>query len=117
MPITFALLGEREIVTAVDHKPKRTPALRRLANIATNPNVSVLVDHYEEDWSRLWWARADGAARVLGPADEPQQRERSLAALAFKYPEYRDQRPAGALIVVDVARFSAWSPGQAGRHR
>src|SRR5579884_3748103 len=60
VPITFALLDSHTLVTAVDHKPKRTRALVRLANIEANPRVSALVDHYEADWERLWWVRADG---------------------------------------------------------
>ncbi|MET0817185.1 MAG: TIGR03668 family PPOX class F420-dependent oxidoreductase, partial [Solirubrobacteraceae bacterium] len=70
VPCTFAVLGEDTIVSAVDHKPKRTTALRRLANIAANPRVAVLADHYEDDWDALWWARADGVARVLEPGAE-----------------------------------------------
>ena len=66
VPICFALEG-RALLTAVDHKPKRTLALRRLANIAGNPAVSVLADRYDEDWSRLWWVRADGLARIAAP--------------------------------------------------
>src|ERR671935_135408 len=62
--ITFAVDGD-EIITAVDHKPKRTVRLRRLANIEANPRVSVLADHYEDDWSGLWWARADGRPQLL----------------------------------------------------
>src|SRR5579862_2932491 len=72
VPITFALIGESTLVTAVDHKPKRTTALRRLANIAAHPQVSVLVDHYEDDWDRLWWVRADGRARVVAAGQEPE---------------------------------------------
>ena len=64
VPITFALVDERTLITAVDHKPKRTTRLKRLENIAANPQVSVLVDHYADDWQQLWWARADGRARV-----------------------------------------------------
>jgi subtilisin family serine protease len=63
----FAVSGDA-IYSAVDHKPKRTTALRRLANVAANPRVALLVDHYDEDWTRLWWVRADGTARVLDPA-------------------------------------------------
>ena len=66
VPIVFAVDADR-VYSAVDGKPKRTWALRRLANITVNPNVAVLVDHYADDWSTLWWARADGTARVVGP--------------------------------------------------
>jgi PPOX class probable F420-dependent enzyme len=109
VPITFALLGDATLVTAVDHKPKRTTALRRLDNIAANPQVTVLVDHYEDDWEQLWWARADGRARVLGPGQEPSVRESALRALSHRYPQYVEQPPRGALIVIDVECFSGWS--------
>jgi PPOX class probable F420-dependent enzyme len=104
VPITFALLDERTLVTAVDHKPKRTTALRRLANIEANPQVSVLVDHYEDDWERLWWVRADGRASVekAAPAGAAE-------ALAQRYEQYRARPPAGPFIVVEIQRFSGWS--------
>jgi PPOX class probable F420-dependent enzyme len=109
VPITFAVLDATTIVSAIDHKPKRTTALRRLANIAANPQVAVLADHYAEDWTQLWWARADGRARVVEAASEPALRERSLAALIDRYAPYRAQPPAGALVVVEVERWSGWS--------
>jgi PPOX class probable F420-dependent enzyme len=109
VPITFALLDEATLVTAVDHKPKRTTALQRLANIAVNPQVAVLVDHYDDDWEQLWWARADGLARVIGPGQEPVLRASALPALARRYPQYVEQPPQGALIVVEIERFSGWS--------
>ncbi len=65
VPIVFAVEGDI-IYSAVDHKPKRTTALRRLANMAENPFVALLVDYYDDDWSRLWWARADGTGRLRG---------------------------------------------------
>jgi PPOX class probable F420-dependent enzyme len=105
--ITFAVVGGT-IVHAVDHKPKRTRALRRLANIAANPAVSVLADHYEEDWGALWWVRADGRARIV-EADSDEGAA-ALAALAARYPQYRATPPAGPVVVVDVARWSGWAP-------
>ena len=108
VPITFALLGEATLVSAVDHKPKRTTALRRLANIATNPRVCVLADHYSDDWSTLWWARADGHARVVGPDREPDLRGRAIDALVARYVQYGHRRPSGDLIVVEVQRWSGW---------
>jgi PPOX class probable F420-dependent enzyme len=112
VPITFALLDESTLVSAVDHKPKRTTALRRLANIADNPHVAVLADHYSDDWSELWWARADGAARVLMPDEEPRLRGAALSALAERYPPYRETPPAGPLVVITVERWSGWSASQ-----
>lgn len=106
VPITFALLGERTLVTAVDHKPKRTVALRRLANIEQNPWVSVLADHYEDDWEALWWVRADGTARVEGGRTSKSAALRE--ALAERYQQYRERPPLGPFIVVEVQRFSGW---------
>jgi PPOX class probable F420-dependent enzyme len=103
VPIVFAVEGDR-IYSVVDAKPKRTGALRRLANVRENPAVAVLVDHYDEDWSALWWARADGDARVL-ELDLPEARQ-AVALLAQRYPQ---QRAEGAVLAVDVARWSGWS--------
>jgi PPOX class probable F420-dependent enzyme len=109
VPVTFALLDDTTLVTAVDHKPKRTTALLRLANIAANPQVAVLVDHYSDDWEQLWWARADGVARVVQPGAEPTLRENALRALSARYQQYVDHPPEGVLIVIEVERFSGWS--------
>lgn len=103
VPIVFAIGGDR-VYSAVDAKPKRTAALRRLANVRENPAVSLLVDHYEEDWGRLWWARADGRGRVLDPG-EPEAR-RALELLAARYPRFE---AAGEVLAVDVERWSGWS--------
>lgn len=105
--VTFAVDGGR-IVTAIDHKPKTTTALQRLANINANPAVSLLVDHYEEDWSQLWWARADGLATVTAPGSP--QHGRAVELLAAKYPAYREIAPSGPAITVTVGRWSTWSP-------
>jgi PPOX class probable F420-dependent enzyme len=101
VPITFAAIDADTIVTAVDHKPKRTTALQRLANIERDPRVAVLADHYDDDWSKLWWVRADGVARVL--------RDSAAAQLADKYPQYRDRPPSGTVIVIEVERWSGWA--------
>ncbi|HVL04492.1 MAG TPA: TIGR03668 family PPOX class F420-dependent oxidoreductase [Acidimicrobiales bacterium] len=111
VPVTFFLDGD-EIASAVDHKPKTTTDLKRLRNIEANPAASVLVDHYEADWSRLWWVRADGNARVLTSGE---RRERAVAGLLEKYPLYRKTPPEGPVIVLAVTRWSSWSAG-ARRH-
>jgi len=95
------------IVTAVDHKPKRTAKLRRLDDIARDGRVSLLADEYDDDWSRLWWARADGVARVVEPPDPTHLA--AVRALAGRYHQYRDHRPAGPAIVVTVTRWTGWS--------
>ena len=104
VPLCFVLEGDA-IYWAVDEKPKRTRELRRLRDIAENARVSVLVDRYDEDWSRLWWVRADGEARLLGAAEE----ERALGLLAEKYPQYREAVPRGPAVVVDVDGWRWWS--------
>ena len=106
VPITFALAGET-IYSAVDGKPKRTRALARLANVAANPRVAVLVDHYEDDWERLWWVRADGGARVLDVAEA--EARAALDALAARYERYRAQAPPGPVLAIDVERWTGWS--------
>jgi PPOX class probable F420-dependent enzyme len=105
VPIVFALDGDT-IYSAVDDKPKRTTELRRLANVKANPQVSLLVDHYDEDWSKLWWVRADGTGRVLeaGTAEA----EHAVTLLARRYPQ---QSAVGAVLAVDVARWSGWGAG------
>jgi PPOX class probable F420-dependent enzyme len=109
VPITFARLAPDKIVTAVDHKPKRTAALQRLRNIAADGRVCLLVDHYSDDWSELWWVRAEGTALVIGPDRSPKLREDAITALTVRYPAYRERPPVGALIVISVARWSGWS--------
>lgn len=102
VPVTFAVRGDT-VVFAVDHKPKSTTALRRLANIEANPAVCFLADGYDEDWSRLWWARADGTARALPPGAEP------VSWLVAKYAQYAARPPEHAVVVTDVHRWSGWT--------
>jgi PPOX class probable F420-dependent enzyme len=106
VPVTFAVDGD-SVAFAVDHKPKTTMHLRRLANIAENPAVSLLVDVYDEDWSALWWARADGTARVLDP--EAPEARRAVEGLVARYEPYRHTTPAGPVVIVTVTRWSGWA--------
>jgi PPOX class probable F420-dependent enzyme len=104
VPVVFAVEGDT-VYTVVDAKPKRTTALRRLDNVAENPRVALLVDHYDDvDWDALWWVRADGVGRVLAP-DAPEAR-RAVELLRARYPQ---QQAAGAVLAVDVERWSGWS--------
>jgi PPOX class probable F420-dependent enzyme len=104
VPIAFAVDGET-VYSAVDAKPKRTKALRRLANVRENPAVSLLVDHWnEDDWAELWWARADGKGRVLGPDDVEAQR--AVELLRDRYPR---QQATGEILTVTVERWSGWA--------
>jgi PPOX class probable F420-dependent enzyme len=100
----FALDGDT-LYSAVDRKPKRSTTLRRIENARDRPDVTVLVDHYEDDWSRLWWIRLRGRARVLDGGDE---REHALVLLAAKYPQYRDEPPVGPVLAVDVIEVRSW---------
>ena len=105
VPITFAV-DHDVIYTAVDSKPKSTQHLRRLSNIRANPRVAVLADHYDDDWSALWWVRADGMAAILVSETEIAA---PTGLLAGRYPHYRDSPPAGPVIAIRVARWSGWS--------
>jgi PPOX class probable F420-dependent enzyme len=105
VPITFALEGQI-LYFAVDFKPKRTTDLKRLRNIAANPAVSVLIDHYESDWDRLWWVRLDGTARIVS---EPAAVERALNLLAERYEQYRTTRPMGPVVAITIERMTGWS--------
>jgi PPOX class probable F420-dependent enzyme len=106
VPIVFDVSGDR-VVSAVDPKPKRTPELARLRHIARDPRVALLVDHHDEDWQRLWWARAEGVARVLAAGPE---RDEALANLRAKYPQYETLDGVfGDAVIVEVARWTGWS--------
>jgi PPOX class probable F420-dependent enzyme len=103
--ITFALDGDR-VYTAVDAKPKSTRDLKRLRNIQANPHVAVLADHYEDDWTRLWWVRADAAAEII---DDPAAMARPIALLRERYPQYRQAPPEGPVIALTVERWTGWA--------
>ena len=109
VPCCFALdTADGALVTAVDHKPKRHQRLARLANVAADPNVSLLADHRDlDDWSALWWIRVHGTGRVVEAGPE---HERAVAALAAKYRQYREQPPSGPVIRITPLRWTGWSP-------
>ena len=105
VPICFALDGET-LVSVVDAKPKASARPQRLLNVRASPDVALLVDEYDEDWSRLWWVRLRGRARVV---EEEPEREDALALLAAKYPQYRDEPPPGPAIVVELTEWRGWA--------
>jgi len=105
VPIVFAL-DDDTLYSAVDRKPKRSRTLRRIENARARPDVTILVDHYDEQWERLWWIRLRGRARVLDGGDE---RERALGLLAEKYPQYQHAPPDGPVLAVDVREVRTWS--------
>ncbi len=105
VPLCFALVGE-VIYSGVDHKPKRSVHLRRIANIVATGSASVLVDHFEENWSALWWVRVDGTGRLV---DDEAEATVALAALRRKYPQYQQHPPGGPLVAIDIQRWAGWS--------
>lgn len=104
VPICFALEGDT-LYSGVDQKPKTTKKLRRLENIARDPRVMVLVDHYEDHWDRVWWVRLRGRARVL----EEEDSARGKALLIDKYPQYVEDPPEDDLLGIEVDRWVGWS--------
>jgi PPOX class probable F420-dependent enzyme len=104
VPISFAFVDDDTIVTAVDHKRKQSPRLQRLENIRHNPSATILVDHYAEDWTELWWARLHCRATVV---DQPAAAD--LAPLVAKYDQYRERPPAGPAILLHVVAMKTWA--------
>ncbi|HET8758706.1 MAG TPA: TIGR03668 family PPOX class F420-dependent oxidoreductase [Solirubrobacteraceae bacterium] len=105
VPVCFAL-DDGTVYTAVDAKPKATSALARLENVRATGRASLLVDHYDEDWTQLWWVRVDGVAEVV-------QSERGIVALAAKYEQYRAARPAGPVIAIRPDSWRSWIASEA----
>jgi PPOX class probable F420-dependent enzyme len=111
VPVTFAAAtgpdGDGDtIYIAIDHKPKTTQRLKRLANIEANPRVCLLADHYSDDWTHLWWSRADGQATILPPGPATAA---PVALLAARYPQYQETQPDGPVIAITVTAWSGWS--------
>jgi PPOX class probable F420-dependent enzyme len=104
VPCCFVLVGEW-IYSAVDAKAKTTLELRRLDNIRARGAVSLLVDHYDEEWTELWWVRVDGNARIW---ESGPRRHEAIDALAAKYRQYRETPPPGAVIAVDITGWHGW---------
>lgn len=106
VPCTFAVDGLGRIAIGIDNKPKSSAELRRLGNIQANPRVSLLVDHYDDDWDRLWWARADGMATIERSGDDHAAH---WGRLRNKYPQYAGQVLEGPVIVVVVTSWTGWA--------
>ena len=109
VPFVFAWMPGGEfgcLVSAVDHKPKRSTRLQRLANIATDPAVTVLVDHYADDWATLWWVRLRGDAEELTPGAES---DAAVDALVAKYHQYQERRPEGPVLRIDITGLTGWA--------
>ncbi len=114
VPICFALLAEASgdvIVSATDDKPKTTYSLQRLKNVITTPAATLLVDHYEEEWGRVWWIRVDGDGRVI---EGGSGHDRAVAALKAKYEQYQRIALPGAVLAIDVRRWRGWAYDESG---
>lgn len=105
VPICFVITDD-VIYSAVDDKPKRHRHLQRISNVTATGTASLLVDEYHDDWSRLWWVRIDGRARLV---DNTAESERAISLLSDKYPQYRNRRPPGPVLALDVQRWVGWS--------
>lgn len=104
VPVCYALI-DGKFVIAIDEKPKSGRRLARLRNIDADPRVSLLIDHYEDDWLRLAWLRIEGTAVAIPGASWPE----ALAALRQRYPQYRSMAlELNPLIVVAPQRTASW---------
>ena len=104
VPFCFALDGDT-LYTGVDQKPKRTKKLQRLENIKRDPRVMVLIDHYEDDWTKAWWVRLRGRARLLGSGESVRGRQ----LLMEKYPQYEEDPPDDEVVAIEIDRWVGWS--------
>ena len=112
VPVVFARCGER-LWSAVDGKPKASTALARLSNVRRDPRVSLLLDAYEQDWSRLWWLRIAGRASVItrANADSEATIEAAARALQTKYPQYGETpvfRGEPTLLSIEIQSIRSW---------
>ncbi|MDQ6712425.1 MAG: TIGR03668 family PPOX class F420-dependent oxidoreductase [Candidatus Dormibacteraeota bacterium] len=118
VPVCFVLLGET-LYQAIDGKPKSAkPAqLRRVKNVRANPSAALLIDHYVEDWRRLWYVLLRGKARIVSQNTEQR---RAILALRKKYPQYRTSVPLpddAPVIAIDVRQLRHWRSSSLGRGR
>ena len=105
VPFCFAFAGDI-LYTAVDHKPKEGRVLRRTANLVRDARATVLVDHYEDDWDRLWWVRIRGRGRMV---EDEAERGRAVAALVEKYAPYREEPPGDVILAIEVDEWRGWT--------
>jgi PPOX class probable F420-dependent enzyme len=108
VPVVYAVV-EDTVCFAVDQKPKRSRSLKRLDNIEHNERVSILVDHYSDDWDELWWARADGRARIVEATSSVGTL--MIQALIDRYPQYSclDQGTLDPVVIIAVEHWAGWS--------
>jgi PPOX class probable F420-dependent enzyme len=106
VPVVFARVGDA-LYSPIDGKPKGQGALARERHLDGDPRVALLLDHYEDDWERLWWLRVEGTAEVVPAAEHAA----AHAALRAKYPQYaRVALTSGEprLLRIAIARIASW---------
>jgi PPOX class probable F420-dependent enzyme len=106
LPITFTV-WDGAVWSAIDRKPKRTAEPARVRRLRRRPEAALLVDRYDDDWSRLAWVELRGSVSVepVGPA---------LEALAERYEQYRAEPPPGPLLRLEVERAAWWRAAERG---
>ena len=113
VPIVFARC-DAKLWSPIDGKPKRDALPRRIENLRRDPRASLLLDHYDADWQRLWWLRLDVEARLRQTDAAALDLSRALDALRAKYPQYRDTAlltDLGLVIELHIVRVASWCPG------
>jgi PPOX class probable F420-dependent enzyme len=103
LPVTFAVEGDA-VWSAIDEKPKRTPEPARLRHLQLRPKAALLVDVYDDDWSKLAWVQLLGTVAIVPAEGEPE----AIAALAAKYRQYAERTPPGPLLRLSVERALQW---------
>jgi PPOX class probable F420-dependent enzyme len=108
VPVVYAVVGDLIVVPVDTVKPKRRLDLGRLANLARDPRCVLLVEHYTDDWSELWWVRVHATASVsapegCGPASP------WLSALATRYPQYQSPGAVAATVVLRPTTVTGWA--------
>lgn len=117
VPIVFAWV-RGYLWTPVDGKPKRAGELARVRRVTENPHVELLLDEYFDDWSKLWWLRIEGDARVVEPPDPERDPDVApvLTALRKKYPQYATVavlRDPPTLLAIRPTRVRSWCASDA----
>jgi PPOX class probable F420-dependent enzyme len=109
VPVCFAVLDRQTLAFAIDDKPKAPGrTLRRLANLRANPRFALVVDRWDEDWSRLAYVLVSGRGATI---DDPARRGIAVAALRARYPQYVAMNLDGArhaVIELAVERVHVW---------
>lgn len=112
VPVVYAFEG-MTLYTPVDQKPKKSPGekLKRLLNIEHNSSVTLIVDEYSEDWSRLWWIQIRGIAEIISENTGTEYYKRGIELLVEKYDQYQEMPLSGnPVIVINPVKVVSWKP-------